>query len=70
MKGVEIVSLDYKLLFNKYKRYENVVFIVDPPYLSTDSKTYKNYWKLTDYLNVLKVLKVIIISILHRQNQM
>ncbi|MFL0182402.1 DNA adenine methylase, partial [Tenacibaculum maritimum] len=33
------------------------VFIVDPPYLSTNSKTYKNYWKLTDYLNVLKVLK-------------
>ncbi|CAA0221941.1 DNA adenine methylase [Tenacibaculum maritimum] len=57
LKGVEIVSLDYKLLFNKYKRYENVVFIVDPPYLSTNSKTYKNYWKLTDYLNVLKVLK-------------
>ena len=29
---------------------------VDPPYLSTDVSTYKMYWKLSDYLDVLTVL--------------
>lgn len=33
------------------------MFLVDPPYLSTDTKTYKCYWKLADYLDVLKVLE-------------
>lgn len=54
--GLEVVSADYKELFNIYKNSVNVVFLVDPPYLSTDSGTYKNYWKLQDYLDVLKVL--------------
>ena len=31
----------------------------NPPYLSTDTTTYNrtDYWKLTDYLNVLKVIE-------------
>jgi len=29
---------------------------VDPPYLSTETGTYKSYWKLKDYLDVLQVL--------------
>lgn len=35
-----------------------IVFLVDPPYLSTDTKSYNNdsYWRLRDYLDVLKVL--------------
>jgi len=33
------------------------VFLVDPPYLSTDVSTYSNYWKLANYLDVLNVLK-------------
>lgn len=56
LDNVEIVSLDYKELFERYKDTSNVVFLVDPPYLSTDSSTYKNYWRLSDYLDVLKVL--------------
>lgn len=32
------------------------LFLVDPPYLSTDCKSYKNYWGLSEYLDVLKVL--------------
>lgn len=57
LEGVEIESLDYKLLFEKYKSVENVVFLVDPPYLSTETGTYKSsYWKLRDYLDVLNVL--------------
>lgn len=56
LKGVEFVKDDYKVLFEKYKSNPNVVFLVDPPYLSTDKSTYKNYWRLSDYLDVLKVL--------------
>lgn len=56
LDGLEIVHFDYKKLFEKFKNTPNVVFLVDPPYLSTDCSIYKNYWKLTDYLNVLQVL--------------
>ncbi len=58
LEGVEIVKMDYKALFEQYKELENVVFLVDPPYLSTDSSTYTSdgYWKLQDYLDVLFVL--------------
>ncbi|MBQ0907493.1 DNA adenine methylase [Flavobacterium sp. F-328] len=56
LEGLEVVSLDYKKLFNQYKNKPNVVFLVDPPYLSTETGTYKSYWKLNDYLDVLQVL--------------
>lgn len=56
LEGVNVVSCDYKRLFAEYKGRENVIFVVDPPYLSTETGTYKNYWKLTDYLDVLDVL--------------
>lgn len=56
--GIEIVSSDYKKVFAKYKDVSNVVFLIDPPYLSTDCSTYSSdgYWKLKDYLDVLKTL--------------
>ena len=57
LEGIDVVKYDYKELFNKYKETEGVVFLVDPPYLSTDVGTYKNYWRLADYLDVLNVLK-------------
>lgn len=58
LQGVEVVTLDYKALFEQYKDVPNVCFLVDPPYLSTDIATYnsKEYWKLRDYLDVLQVL--------------
>ncbi len=56
LEGVVVESLDYKELFSKYRDHTNVVFLVDPPYLSTEVGTYKNYWKLKDYLDVLDVL--------------
>lgn len=57
LKGLEVVKMDYRQLFDIYKENHNVVFIVDPPYLQTVSFTYKNYWNLTDYLDVLDVIK-------------
>lgn len=58
LQGVDIVHKDYRELFEQYKELNNVVFLVDPPYLSTDTTTYgsDSYWKLKDYLNVLDVL--------------
>ncbi len=56
LDGLEVVSMCYKELFLRYKDLPNVVFLVDPPYLSTDVSTYKGYWKLKDYLDVLQVL--------------
>ena len=57
LEGLTIISEDYKEVFNRYKDIPGVVFLVDPPYLSTDVGTYKMYWKLADYLDVLNVLK-------------
>lgn len=56
LDGLEIICVCYKEIFEKYKHLPNVVFLVDPPYLSTDVSTYKNCWKLKDYLDVLEVL--------------
>ena len=56
LEGIEITSCDYKELFNRYKDTPGVVFLVDPPYLSTDVGTYNMYWKMADYLDVLNVL--------------
>lgn len=57
LEGVERVRSDYKELFHATKG-GNVVYLVDPPYLSTDVSTYnsKDYWRLQDYLDVLNVL--------------
>lgn len=57
LEGLTITSCDYKELFNKYKYVPNVVFLVDPPYLSTEVGTYKMYWGMVDYLDVLTILK-------------
>ena len=51
--------MDYRRLFDRFRLVPDVIFILDPPYLSTDCGTYKsdNYWKLSDYLDVLKCLQ-------------
>lgn len=58
LEGVSVIKADYKEVFEQFKTLNKVVFLVDPPYLSTDSSTYQSngYWKLKDYLNVLTVL--------------
>lgn len=59
LDGVDRVKKDYRDLFAQYRYTENIVFLVDPPYLSTDVSTYsrKDYWKLSDYLNMLKTIE-------------
>lgn len=56
LAGLEIVSCDYRELFEQYKDTPGVVFLVDPPYLSTDVATYTMSWQLSDYLDVISIL--------------
>ena len=56
LAGLEIESCDYRELFERFKDTPGAVFLVDPPYLSTDVGTYRMYWRLADYLDVLSVL--------------
>ncbi len=57
LEGLEVVSCDYRRIYAQYKGNSNVVYLIDPPYLQTDTSTYKQNWKLADYLNVLDVLQ-------------
>ena len=57
LDDLTIVSQDYRELFQRYRHYPNVCFLIDPPYLSTDAGTYTGYWKLKDYLDVLHTLQ-------------
>jgi len=57
LDDVDIVRMDYRELYDRWKHIPGVVFLIDPPYLSTDCSTYGNYWKLANYLDVLSVLK-------------
>ncbi|MEG2599653.1 MAG: DNA adenine methylase [Muribaculaceae bacterium] len=57
LDGLDIVRADYKEVFECYKNAPRVVFLIDPPYLSTEVGTYTMTWRLSDYLDVLTVLK-------------
>lgn len=56
LDGVEIVKDDYRVIYNQFKDQPGVVFLIDPPYLSTDCSSYENYWRLKDYLDVMLCL--------------
>ena len=56
LSGLKITSRDYREVFEEYKNIPGVVFLIDPPYLSTEVGTYTMYWRLSDYLDVLTVL--------------
>lgn len=55
LDGLTVTSCDYKELYEQYQDVPGVVFLVDPPYLSTEAGIYKMYWRLSDYLDVLNV---------------
>lgn len=52
-----ITHLSYDLLINKFKNKKNVIFIADPPYLSTDNDAYTSYWGLHEFLDVFTNLR-------------
>lgn len=57
LEGVEVMHMDYKMLFDLYKYSPKVCFVLDPPYLSMDCSSYKFNWRLKDYLDVLLTLQ-------------
>ena len=60
LEGVEILTGDYRKWIQEFKgiNAHNVVFVCDPPYLTTDVSSYAElYWRLTDYLDVLDNLR-------------
>ena len=57
LDGIDVVCMDYRQIAAKYKAEGgNILFIADPPYLTTEVGSYKMYWKLSDYLDILDVL--------------
>ena len=56
LDGLEIVHRDYREIFAEHKDDARTLFLIDPPYLSTEVGSYKCYWKLRDYLDVLSLL--------------
>ena len=56
LAGLEIVSCDFRELCLQFNKTSGVVFIIDPPYLSTDTGAYSMHWRLADNLDVLSVL--------------
>lgn len=56
LDGLELVHKDYKELFAEYVHCPKTLFLIDPPYLSTEVSAYQCYWRLSDYLDVLKIL--------------
>ena len=57
LDGLEVVSMDYRELVSQYQGVPNVVYLVDPPYLSTEVGCYRMRWRLSDYLDVLTILR-------------
>ena len=55
---VERRQTDYRNLIAEFQHTPNTVFILDPPYLSTDISSYcgAQDWKLKDYLHIVKAL--------------
>lgn len=58
LAGVERRQTDYRNLIAEFEHTPNTVFILDPPYLSTDISSYAGAqnWKLKDYLHIVKCL--------------
>lgn len=56
LDGLEVVHADYREVFAAFPDKKRTLFLIDPPYLSTEVGSYECYWKLGDYLDVLKLL--------------
>jgi len=57
LTGVDRVQMDFIKLYDQYKDHPDVIFVLDPPYLTTEVGSYSNqYWRLKDYLNILEVI--------------
>lgn len=56
LRGVSRVRKDYKDLLLQYRQQEGVVFIADPPYPNTDTKSYTEDWSTEDHKELMDLL--------------
>lgn len=54
LEGVEVVRMDWKEIVEQYRDVEDVVLIMDPPYMLTDVSAYskETYWGIPECLDV------------------
>lgn len=52
LEGLNIIRKDFRDIDIK----ENDLLILDPPYINTNMSHYSNYWRLKDFLDVVKIL--------------
>lgn len=58
LDGIELVRKDYIELYDQFKSCDKVVFIMDPPYLSSLKLTYTNEdWNLSQYVKIFDILQ-------------
>lgn len=59
LEGLERRSCDYRALIDEFQHLDKVVFVFDPPYLNTDTKTYGSgeYRSIKEYLRIPLYLK-------------
>lgn len=56
LKGVEIIRKDAIKLIKEFEK-EDVVLILDPPYLQTSKAGYKCFWGLRDFLKLIRLVR-------------
>ncbi len=59
LDGIKVVSESFYTLIPKFKDQEKVLLILDPPYLCTNQKSYKqaSYFDLIDFLRLINLTK-------------
>ena len=57
-KGIQIIHKDFEDIFSEIPNDENIIILLDPPYLNTqmNGKYKMNYWKLNKYLKMLSFI--------------
>lgn len=58
LDGLEVRHEDYRTLFAEFRGRRDVLFLIDPPYLQTESEGYKTdaYLRLGDYLDIVRLM--------------
>lgn len=57
-KGIQIIHKDFEDIFSEIPNDENIIILLDPPYLNTqmNGKYKMNYWKFNKYLKMLSFI--------------
>lgn len=59
LDGIEVTRQPFDTLLPQYQQQENVLLLLDPPYLCTKQESYKqaNYFDLIDFLTLIDMTK-------------